>query len=217
MTRLNRAMTSVYISAMILSGISQASSTVSLASVLDPRLPQQALSSMISGLNAAGIEAALGNGVGDIPKPLPTSYSQTSAGRTPPVLSLDGLNKLKRTALAAPEQTTISANIAKLLELGDQILPAKALKGPDGKQIISFCLNSPTSDDIVFFVKEPGITYIYLSDSTRYVRRAGILDANGLHKVSETDLHTAEESFQTQSLEAWKKITEGITLNASNG
>jgi len=132
-------------------------------------------------------------------------------------LSVDQLSKLRRVALADTDNSvTLNPALVALFTLGsanETILARQETTARSGVDyIISFPLKSG-SDDVIFSVMKPGITQIFLSDSTLALRLAAVLTSSGVQLLPKKDLlawEKAVQSYQTP-LNVWSDYARNLS------
>ena len=123
-------------------------------------------------------------------------------------LTSEALQKLK-TITQGAKAANLDAAVVKMLGIGDgSDVSAKQFKAETALGLYVFTiLVKPASDDIVFSFRDPaGVTYNYLSDGTRMLRKALVADADGTRILPNAD---AESGFQ-DSLKAWGIIARRV-------
>lgn len=122
------------------------------------------------------------------------------------------------------EPTVLNSRLVVLLGIGDGSQPVHIKQArtpqPEREDFISFSIEDG-ADDIIFTVKVPEATSFYLTDSTRVLKAAAVLDDSGLHTITKTD---ATEGY-LEALRQWhlaaaalpdfqQPDTPGITVRA---
>jgi hypothetical protein len=128
--------------------------------------------------------------------------------RSQELLAPDALQKL-RTITQGAKAADLDAPVVKTLGIGDgNNVSAKQFKAETAIGLYVFTIVvKPATDDIVFTFRDlAGVTYNYLSDSSRKLRKAMVVDADGLRIVANDQ---AEAGFQ-DSLKAWGIVARRV-------
>jgi hypothetical protein len=126
------------------------------------------------------------------------------------LLTAASLEKLKTITLSASKTSNLDAPVVKMLGIGkdgDQIA-VKQFRAETtlGLYVLTIPVK-PATDDVVFSFRDPsGVTYNYLSNSTRTLRAAMAADADGSRMLKNED---AEEGFRSV-LKAWGLIAPRV-------
>jgi len=113
------------------------------------------------------------------------------------LLTAAALEKLKAVTLGPNNKTsTLAAPVVKMLGIGKDgdTVTVKQFKAEtaQGLYILTIPVN-PASDDVIFSFRDPsGVTYNYLSDSSRTLHAAMASDADGNRTVKNAE---AQEGF----------------------
>ena len=143
--------------------------------------------------------------------------AQAPAAPTPePGLSAPNLEKLRKITLSASKASNLDAPVARILGL---VRDTDAHTGPLGMSVKQFKAETalglyvvtvpvkPGSDDVLFSFRDlSGVTYTYLSDSSRTLRAAMASDADGNRALTKEE---AVDGFQN-SLKAWNAIAPRV-------
>jgi hypothetical protein len=141
----------------------------------------------------------------------PQAWSQTApVASSAAGLSAEKLNRLRQIAASAPKASNLDLPVMNLLGLGKDgdLISVKQFKADTAIGLYVFTLPvKPASDDVLFSFRDlSGVTYTYLSDSTRMLRAAMASDADGNRMLSNAE---AAEGFQ-KSLNAWGLIAPRV-------
>ena len=125
---------------------------------------------------------------------------------SPDVLTAAHLDRLKTITLSANKTANLEAPVVKMLGLGKEgdTIVVKQFKAETriGLYVLTIPVK-PATDAVVFSFRDPsGVTYNYLSDTTRILRAAMTSDADGNRTLSNDE---AAEGFRN-SLKAWDVI-----------
>jgi hypothetical protein len=139
----------------------------------------------------------------------PTATAQTAtAGSATEPLTLEAFQKLKDITQGA-KAADLDAPVVKTLGIGaGGTISAKQFKAETAIGLYVFTIPvKPATDDVVFSFRNPaGVTYNYLSDSSRKLRSAMVTDAEGSRTIP---AEQAEAGFQ-DSLRAWGIIARRV-------
>jgi hypothetical protein len=125
-------------------------------------------------------------------------------------LTAEALQKLKNITQGA-KAANLDAPIVKTLGIGDGgDVSAKQFKADTALGLYVFTIPvKPATDDIVFTFRDlAGVTYNYLSDSNRKLRKAMVADADGTRILPNDQ---ADAGFQ-DSLKAWGIIARRVKV-----
>ncbi len=124
------------------------------------------------------------------------------------LLTAEALQKLKSITQGA-RAANLDAPVVKTLGIGSGgEVSAKQFKAETALGLYVFTIPvKPATDDVVFSFRDPaGVTYSYLSDSSRTLRKAMVADADGVRLIPNTE---ADTGFQ-DSLKAWGIIARRV-------
>lgn len=117
-------------------------------------------------------------------------------------LSAANLTRLRTLAMRAETADTFPADMAALLGLGSEPLSAKQIMSTwRGGQIYLAFLDGPRGD-VVMSVKDATRIAVYLTDATRELRAAVLVDASGKRRVSNEQ---AVAAFRL-TLQRWNEL-----------
>ena len=125
-------------------------------------------------------------------------------------LTLEALQKLKSITQGA-KAADLDSPVVKILGIGaGGAVSAKQFKAETAIGLYVFTMPvKPATDDVVFTFRDlAGVTYNYLSDSNRKLRRAMVTDLDGSRILSNEQ---AEAGFQ-DSLKAWGIIARRVKV-----
>jgi len=202
-------LTSAYLSAMLTSSLAPIRNNAIFAAAVDPSAAQKALQSAVSGLDAAGWAAA----VASSPSPsqsAPTPVPVTVAPKTDPVMTDELMARLLKYTSSLQGKGGVDAKICKILELcdGTQHMPLKLAESepaPGGEHYFGTPLDAK-SKDIIILVQNGTILEAYLTDKTRKLRAAAVLDNGAVRLIIN---EKAVEKFKAE-LTLW--AGEALTL-----
>jgi hypothetical protein len=130
-----------------------------------------------------------------------------------PPLSADELRAIRIATVDPSNQAVLmDIRLADLLKIGTgaKIVPIRQRISirPDGKYYVSFSLRL-LSDDVVFSVQKPGVSWFYKTDSSRVLLAAAVLDVAGARAVPTAE---ARDSYRLV-LQVWSDLARnGITV-----
>jgi hypothetical protein len=126
------------------------------------------------------------------------------------LLTAEALQKLKNITQGA-KAANLDAPVVKTLGIGDGgDVSSKQFKADTALGLYVFTIPvKPATDDIIFTFRDlAGVTYNYLSDSNRKLRKAMVADADGTRIVPNDQ---ADAGFQ-DSLKAWGIIARRVKV-----
>ncbi len=110
---------------------------------------------------------------------VPSAQNSSSAQDPARVLTADDLAKLRRRVMASSATQPLPAPIAEVLGLGSIVVKGVGTPGVDGPDFI----NMSTATDDIILVTNYDVPRVFLTDSTRMLRAAGLRDETGLHRI----------------------------------
>jgi len=133
------------------------------------------------------------------------TFAAAPAGAQAPVgaaLSAANLSRLRALTMGAGVADPFPANLAQLFGLGAEAIPAKQLMSNwRGGEIYLVFLDSPRTE-VVMTVKDATRIAIYLTDATRELRAAAVVDASGTRRVT---VEQAAAAF-SETLKRWNEL-----------
>lgn len=202
-------LTSAYLSAMLTSSVAPINSNATLAAAVDPSAAQKALQNAVSGLDAAGWATA----VAEIPAPSQTTPTPVPVKVTPrvdPVMTDELMARLLKYTSSLQGKGGVDAKICKVLDLCDgtkhmSLKLAESEPAPGGEHYFGTPLDA-NSKDILILVQNGTILEAFLTDKTRKLRAAAVLE-NGTARLVINE--KAAEKFKAE-LSLW--AGEALTL-----
>ena len=124
-------------------------------------------------------------------------------------LTLEAFQKLKSITQGAKPADLIPSIVAAL-GIGDGgAVSAKQFRPTRPLAYVLTIMVKPATDDVVFTFRDlAGVTYNYLSDSNRKLRKATVTDLDGTRPVPNDQ---ADKGFQ-DSLKAWEIVARRVKL-----
>jgi hypothetical protein len=198
---------SAYLSAMLTSSLAPIRNNTIFAAAVDPMAAEKALQNAVSGLDVAGWAAAAQTSAPSQSSPNPVPVKVTP--KADPVLNDELLARLIKFTRDLEGVGWVDARICKVMDLcdGSKDMPVKLSKGDSTDGDHFFALPSdPKSKDIVMAVKRGAYVETYLTDKTRTLRAASVLE-NGVARLITNE--KAAEKFKAE-LTMW--ASEALTL-----
>jgi len=139
-----------------------------------------------------------------------TLAQQPSAAPAEPGLTAEHLAKLRKITMSASKASNLDPPVARMLGLAKDggAISVKQFKAETALGLYIFTIPvKPASDDVLLSFRDlSGVTYTYLSDSTRTLRMAMASDADGNRLLTP---EAAAEGFRN-SLKAWDTIAQRV-------